>query len=79
MDRSGLGGKSGGHSVYKFFIRAAALSTLVFLSYHGRSEKGTGGGKLYWRRTYIGARQEALDLIAIGDLRLLYSAHILCI
>lgn len=37
MDRSGLGGKSGGHSVYNFFIRAAALSTHICISILPRS------------------------------------------
>lgn len=37
VDRSGLGGKSGGDSVYNFFIRAAAFSTHICISILPRS------------------------------------------
>lgn len=76
MDRSGLGGKSGEHLVYNFFITAAALSMLICISILQRSVGKRNRG---WKTlltalssTYIGARQEeALGRSGICDYRIL--------
>lgn len=68
--------KSGGHLVYNFFIKAAALLCIfVFLSYSGRSEKGTGvENSIDGVEKYIHRSETGGGVGAIGDLRLLYSA-----